>query len=35
MKIQYNKWAELLNTKLVEHNQSISVIDYSRNTLTL
>lgn len=35
MKIQYNKWAELLNTKLVEHNQSIRVIDYSCNTITL
>ncbi len=35
MKIQYNKWTELLNTKLVEHNQSIRVIDYSCNTLTL
>jgi hypothetical protein len=35
MKIQYNKWIELLNNKLIEHNQNIRVIDYSSGTLTL
>lgn len=35
MKIQYNKWIELLNNRLIEHNQSIRVIEYSSGTLTL
>lgn len=35
MKIQYNEWIELLNARLIEHNQSIRVIEYSSGTLTL
>lgn len=35
MKIQYNDWITLLNSKLIEHNQSIRVIDYFKGTLTL
>lgn len=35
MKIQYNEWIKLLNSRLIEYNQSIRVIEYSSGTLTL